>query len=154
MAVGVGLVNTLPCDVRIGSDQARFSMRMVRMALPPEGGSTVILPHIIGMGHALELMLSGRIIDAQEAGRIGLVNRVVPHDELMGHAFATAAEIAFNPTDCLAAAKRLAWHNYLNRDLDDVLAREGAELAIARDNPEFKEAVTAFLEERQPNFHP
>jgi 2-(1,2-epoxy-1,2-dihydrophenyl)acetyl-CoA isomerase len=154
LAVGVGLVMTLPCDVRVASDRARFSMRMVRMALPPEGGSSALLPRIIGLGHALELIETARIIDAEEADRIGLVNRVVPHEELLERALATAAEIAANPAGALQAAKRLIWGNHLREDLDAVLAAENDELAVAREQPDFKEAVRAFLEKREADFHP
>ena len=74
-AIGAGLTITLPCDVRIASPQARLSMRFIRVGVLPELASTFILPHIVGLGNALELMLSGRIISGEEAGRIGLVNR-------------------------------------------------------------------------------
>jgi 2-(1,2-epoxy-1,2-dihydrophenyl)acetyl-CoA isomerase len=104
-SIGAGLTITLPCDVRIASDQARLSMRFVRVGVIPELASTRILTYLVGMGQALELMLSGRIIDAQEAGRIGLVNRVVPHDQLVDAAVETAAEIAFNPAESVRAIR-------------------------------------------------
>jgi enoyl-CoA hydratase/carnithine racemase len=153
LSIGVGLTMTLPCDVRIASDQARLSMRFVRVGVLPELASTRLLGHIVGLTHALELMLSGRIIDAQEAGRIGLVNRVVPHDELLDRAVETAAEIAFNPSESLAAIKRMAWANLTETNLEEVLKREDAEFAAAMQRPAFKEAVKAFLEKRQPEFH-
>jgi enoyl-CoA hydratase/carnithine racemase len=93
---------TLPCDVRIASENALLAMRFVRVGVLPELASTKLLGHIVGLTHALELMLSGRIIDAAEAGRIGLVNRVVPAERLMDEAMETAAEIAFNPADSIA----------------------------------------------------
>jgi enoyl-CoA hydratase/carnithine racemase len=153
LSIGVGLTMTLPCDVRIASDQARLSMRFVRVGVLPELASTRLLGHIVGLTHALELMLSGRIVDAQEAGRIGLVNRVVPHDELLERAVETAAEIAFNPSESLAAIKRMAWEHLGEGDLGEVLKRENAEFAAATQRPHFKEAVKAFLEKRQPEFH-
>ena len=153
LSIGVGLTMTLPCDVRIASDQARLSMRFVRVGVLPELASTRILVQIVGLTQAMELMLSGRIIDAQEAGRIGLVNRVVPQDELLDHAMETAAEIAFNPAESLAAIKRLVWSNLTETDIGEVLKRENAEFAAAMERPAFKEAVTAFLEKRQPDFH-
>jgi len=153
LSIGVGLTMTLPCDVRIASDQARLSMRFVRVGVLPELASTRLLGHIVGLTQALELMLSGRIIDAHEAGRIGLVNRVVPHDTLLDHAVETAAEIAFNPSESLAAIKRMAWANLTETNLGEVLKREDAEFAAAMQRPQFKEAVKAFLEKRQPEFH-
>lgn len=153
LSIGVGLTMTLPCDVRIASDQARLSMRFVRVGVLPELASTRLLGHIVGVTHALELMLSGRIIDAPEAGRIGLVNRVVPHEQLMDVAMETAAEIAFNPSESLAAIKRTAWANLTETSLEDVIKREDTEFAAAMQRPAFKEAVKAFLEKRQPDFH-
>lgn len=152
-AIGVGLTMTLPCDIRIASDQARLSMRFVRVGVIPELASTHILSHIVGISHALELMLSGRIIDAAEAGRIGLVNRVVPHDQLLERAVETAAEIAFNPTESLFAIKGLAWRNLTEGDVREVMKRENAEFAAAQNRPAWKEAVTAFREKREPDFH-
>ena len=153
LSIGVGLTMTLPCDVRIASDQARLSMRFVRVGVLPELASTRLLGHIVGLTQALELMLSGRIIDAPEAVRIGLVNRVVPHDELLDHAVETAAEIAFNPSESLAAIKRTAWANLTETSLEEVIKREDTEFAAAMQRPAFKEAVKAFLEKRQPEFH-
>lgn len=153
LSIGVGLTMTLPCDVRIASDQARLSMRFVRVGVLPELASTRLLGHIVGITHALELMLSGRIIDAAEAGRIGLVNRVVPHEQLMDVTMETAAEIAFNPSESLTAIKRMAWTNFTETSLEEVIKREDTEFAAATQRPAFKEAVRAFVEKRQPDFH-
>ena len=153
LSIGVGLTMTLPCDVRIASDQARLSMRFVRIGVLPELASTRILGHIVGLTQALELMLSGRIIDAAEAGRIGLVNRVVPHDQLLDHTVETAAEIAFNPAESLLAIKRLAWQNLTETNLEEVWKRENKEFAAAMERSSFKEAVSAFLEKREPQFN-
>jgi enoyl-CoA hydratase/carnithine racemase len=152
-AIGVGLTMTLPCDVRIASDRARLSMRFIRVGVLPELASTHILSHIVGQGHALELMLTGRIISGEEAARIGLVNRVVPHETLIGEAIATADEMAFNPTESLFAVKRMAWMNLGEGDIATVEDRENHEFAAALARPTFKEAVSAFMEKRQPDFH-
>ena len=152
-AIGAGLTITLPCDVRIAAPQARLAMRFVRVGVIPELASTHILAHIVGMGNALELMLSGRIISGEEAGRIGLVNRVVEADRLLDDAIATAAEIAFNPTDSLLAIKQLAWQNLSDSDIAEVSRREIREFVAAQQRPQFKEAVTAFREKRDPDFH-
>ena len=152
-AIGAGLTITLPCDVRIASEQARLSMRFVRVGVLPELASTHILAHIVGLGQALELMLSGRIIGAEEAGRIGLVNRVVPDERLMEEAIATAQEIAFNPTESLLAIKKLSWQNLDEGDIITIRDREGKEFGAALSRPSFKEAVSAFMEKRKPDFH-
>lgn len=151
--IGAGLTITLSCDVRIASEQARLSMRFIRVGIFPELASTHLLAHIVGFNHALELMLTGKIIDGTEAARIGLVNRVVPHDKLMDEALATAQEIAFNPAESVMAVKRLAWQNLNEGDIKTIQEREGVEVRAAVARPEFKEAVTAFLEKRQPDFH-
>ncbi len=153
LSIGVGLTMTLPCDVRIASDRARLSMRFVRVGVLPELASTRLLGHIVGITQALELMLSGRIIPAEEAGRIGLVNRVVPQDDLLDAALETAGEIAFNPADSLAAIKRLVWSNLTETEIEQVWKKENAEFAAAMQRPAFKEAVKAFLEKREPEFH-
>ncbi len=152
-AIGAGLTITLPCDVRIATPQARLSMRFIRVGVIPELASTHILAHIVGMGHALELMLSGRIISGEEAGRIGLVNRVVEADRLLDDAVATAAEIAFNPTDSLLAIKKLTWQNLSDSDLPEIMRREMREFVAAQQRPQFKEAVQALMQKRDPDFH-
>ncbi len=96
-SIGVGLTLTLPMDIRIASEQARFSMRFIRMGITPEVASTTYLPQIVGLQSALDLILTARIIDAPEALRMGLVARVVPGDQLMDAALAVASEIASNP---------------------------------------------------------
>jgi enoyl-CoA hydratase/carnithine racemase len=152
-AVGIGLTLTLACDVRIASDQARLSARFVRIGLTPELGSTFFLPQIVGLGNAAELILTGRIIDAAEAGRIGLVNRVVPHDRLLDEAFALAEEIAFNPTQQLHWAKQLLYANAANDNLRSVVRSEDEIFTQAMRTEAFAEAGRAFSEKRQPNFH-
>ncbi|MEE9436505.1 MAG: enoyl-CoA hydratase/isomerase family protein [Candidatus Adiutricales bacterium] len=151
--IGAGLTITLPCDIRIASDQARLSMRFIRVGIFPELASTHLLSHIVGFGQAMELMLTGKIIEAEEAGRIGLVNRVVPQDKLLDEAVATAQEIAFNPAESVMAVKKIAWQNLDEGDISVIQQREGVELAAAIAKPAFKEAVRAFLEKRQPDFN-
>jgi len=152
-AVGVGLTLTLCCDMRIASDRARLSMRFVRIGLTPELGSTYLLPQIVGLGHAAEMILTGRIIDGVEAGRIGLVNRVVPHDQLLDEALALAGEIAFNPSQHVRWAKRLIYSNAANDNLRSVLQSEDEIFGQAARTNARAEAGRAFLEKREPRFH-
>jgi enoyl-CoA hydratase/carnithine racemase len=153
-AVGVGLTLTLACDIRLASEQARLSARFVRIGLTPELGSTYFLPQIVGLGFAAELILTGRIIDAAEAGRIGLVNRVVPHERLLDEALALGEEIAFNPTQHVLWAKRLLYSNAANDNLRSVLQAEDEIFAQAARSEARAEAGRAFVEKREPNFHP
>jgi len=152
-AIGVGLTMTLSMDLRIASDQARFSLRFVKMGLTPEANSTNYLPQIVGIANALELSLTGRIIDAQEALRYGLVSRVVSHDGLMAETMALAGEIARNPTDAVRAAKQLLHRNMVEQDNETVVRREGAAIYAQYESPNHKEAVRAFIEKREPRFN-
>lgn len=152
-SIGAGLTTILPFDVRIASDRATLSMRFIRMGIFPELGSTHILPHIVGMGNAMELMLRGNIIDGEEAARIGLVNRVVPHDQLMDEAMKVAQEIAFNPLEHSRGVKEVTWKNLDEPSLAEVQKLEGRWLRMATSSDAFKEAVNAFMSKSTPDFH-
>lgn len=152
-AIGIGLTMALACDIRIASERARFSARFVKVGLAPECGSTRYLPLVAGLANALYLALTGRIIEAEEALRRGLVDRVVPHERLMDEAVALAEEIAANPTDPVWTAKRLLHLNATESDLRRVVTMEGAALRELRRLPAHREAVEAFLEKREPRFH-
>ena len=153
-AVGIGLTLSLCCDVRLAAEGARLSARFVRIGLTPELGSSFFLPQIAGLGHAAELILTGRIIDAAEAVRIGLVNRVVPADRLLDDGLAHGEEIDFNPTQHVRWAKRLLYANAANDNLRAVIQAEEEIFGQATRTPEFAEAGRAFAEKREPNFHP
>lgn len=152
-AIGVGFTLTLCCDLRIASENARVSMRFVRIGLTPELGSTFILPQVTGLGAAAEMILTGRIIDAQEALRIGAVNRVVPHEQLLDTAVALGEEIAFNPNHHVRWAKGLLYANAANDNLRSVLRAEDEIFGQAAHSEAFAEAGRAFAEKRDPNFH-
>lgn len=151
-AIGIGLTMPLACDIRIASDQAKFSARFVKVGLTPECGSTRYLPLVAGLGNALFLALTGRIIDAYEAKARGLVDLVVPHDALMDETIALAHEIANNPPSAVWAAKRLMHENALQPDLRRVVTFEGFAIREMRRSPHHAEAVRAFLEKREPRF--
>lgn len=152
VAVGVGLTHILPADVRIAAEGARFGCLFVRMGVIPELASTYYLSQIVGLGAAQELTLTARLFDAQEALRLGLVSRVVPADQLLDEALALAGTIAALPGPQLRMTKALFTQNATDTDLDAVLAREMEALGHAYQTPEFREAVTAFTEKRQPDF--
>ena len=151
-AVGIGLTMPLACDIRIASDRAKFSVRFVKVGLTPECGSTRYLPQVAGLGNALYMALTGRIVEADEALRRGLVDRVVPHDELLDEAIALAEEIAGNPPSAVWAAKRLIHENMTEDNLRRAVTQEGYGIREARRHPDHAEAVKAFLEKREPNF--
>jgi len=152
-AIGVGLTMTLNMDIRIASDQARFSMRFVRLGITPEAGSTLYLPQIVGVANALELSLTGRIIGPDDALRMGLVNRVVPQAQLMEEALALAEEIAFNAVEPVQAAKEMMHRHMVEEDVEKVLKYEGKRFAKAAEGPAHKEAIRAYMEKREARFH-
>ena len=152
-SVGVGLTMPLACDIRIASDRARLSVRFVKVGLTPECGSSHNLPAVVGLGNALFLALTGRIIEADEAKERGLVDRVVPHDTLMDEAMALADEIAANPGDAVWSAKRLLHDNAAEADMRRVVGGEGAAIRESRRLPDHAEAVRAFVEKREPKFN-
>ncbi len=152
-SIGAGMTMTLNCDARIASDKARFSVRFIRVGIVPELASTMLLTHIVGFHQAMELMLTGKTIDAQEADRINLVNKVVPHETLMDEAVGLAQDMADNDTELLLAVKKLAWTNLTEPDIRTIMMRERDELDAGTKRPAFREAVTAFMEKRKPDFH-
>lgn len=152
-AVGVGLTLALPADVRFAAESARLSIRFVKVGLVPELGSTRLLAQLVGLGHATDICLSGRMVQADEAYRIGLVSAVVPQDELFDTALAKAEELANNPTAVVRKIKRLLSDNVTEPDLNRVMEREGARDRESRRLPSHQEAVTAFLEKREPVFN-
>ncbi len=153
VAVGEGLTRTLPCDVRVAAESARLSFRFVRVGLTPEFASTHYAPHLIGMGRALEYMLRGNMIPANEALSAGLVGYVHPDGEMLEEAVSLAAEIADNPIWQMAQVKKLIHQNYIEHDVDKALTDEGVIFRAAQDTDAHREALAAFRERRQPRFH-
>ena len=153
IAVGMGITLPLSCDVRLAADDARISFRFLRIGVTPEYGSTHFLVNLVGLGRALEYMLTGKFITAQEAKDAGFVNHVYPAETLLDDAVALAQEIADNPVWHLAKVKRLIHENYMEKDLSLVLRRESETLRESRFTDAHKEALTAFRERRQPKFH-
>jgi 2-(1,2-epoxy-1,2-dihydrophenyl)acetyl-CoA isomerase len=127
-------------------------MAFVKMGLVPELASSHFLVQRMGFGKASEMCLTGRLYNAEESARLGLVDRVVPHDSLMTEALALAREMAANPSPQLRWIKQLITENGTDGDLVAVQKREIAALEKARVSPEHKEAVSAFLEKRTPDF--
>jgi 2-(1,2-epoxy-1,2-dihydrophenyl)acetyl-CoA isomerase len=148
-SVGVGVTHILPCDIRIASEAARFGFYFVRMGAVPELASPYFLSQIVGLGAAQELCLRARMIDAQEALRLGLVSAVVPADRLLDEALAIAEEIAALPGPQLRMTKDLFNRGATDMDVLGNMAREGEALKQAYASPEFKEAVSAFMERRR-----
>lgn len=151
-SVGVGATMILPCDVIIAAESARFGFAFVKMGVVPELASSHLLVQRIGFGKASEVCLTGRLYSASEANDFGLLNHLVPDDQLMIKAKSIAREIAANPSPQLRMIKKLLTENGVESNLDLVQKREGEALAIAYKSREHKEAVQAFLEKRPPDF--
>jgi 2-(1,2-epoxy-1,2-dihydrophenyl)acetyl-CoA isomerase len=151
IAAGIGWTLALLCDIIIASDQARFSAIWVKRALIPDGGATYLIPQIVGTRKALELMFTGDIIDAKEAERLALVNRVVPHDDLMKEAKALAAKLAKGPPIAIELTKRAVYKS-LQNDLERQLDFESYAQNICFGTEDNKEGIRAFIEKREPLF--
>ncbi len=153
VAIGVGFTSLLWFDTIIASTEARFSARFARIGLTPELLSAWMLPKLIGVQRAKEMMLTGRIYSAAEAQDLGLVRRVVEPDQLLPEAIALAAEIAANPTPTLGIIKRMMMEDLLANDLTIVERRSSKNFADARKTAEHREALLALREKRDPRFH-
>lgn len=151
-AAGAGLGLALACDIRIASERAKFGHVFVRRGLVPEDGSAFLLPQVVGLSNALELALTGDVIDAQRAERIGLVSRVVPHEQLLPEALALARRIADYAAPIAAALmKRVMIQSAESTFAESVLMSQRA-FNIARQTEDHVEAVRAFVEKRKPRF--
>lgn len=151
-AVGIGLEMATLCDMRIASENARFGEVAVPAGFVPESGGSRNLPKLVGIGRAMRLILTGEIIDAREAERIGLVEEVVPQDRLMDTAFALAGRIAVNPYLSVRQAKRLVkmyWN--FNRTDEGYQQELEAVLEITR-SKDCQEGMRAFVEKRPPRY--
>jgi len=151
VAAGTGLELAMACNIRIASDNARFGQPEVNLGIMPGNGGTQRLPRLVGEGRAMEMILTGEFIDAQEAYRIGLVNRVVPQAELLQYARGLAAKIAGKSPLAIRLAKD-AIHTGLNMSLRDGIEYENKLFAILCGSEDKREGVSAFLEKRPPGF--
>lgn len=150
-AMGLGLDIAVLCDIRIAAASAKMASNFVKVGIIPGDGGAWILTNAIGATRAAELVLTGDMVDAEEAMRIGLVTRVAPDEHLMAEAAKLAERVAANPPRAVRLAKRLlreAQHSRLN----DVLELSAAFQALAHETGDHKEAVEAFTAKRPPKF--
>jgi enoyl-CoA hydratase/carnithine racemase len=151
VAVGAGMGMAVMCDVRIASDAARFSTGYVRVGLVPGDGDTYFLPRLVGTARALELLWTADFIEAAEAERLGIVNRVVPADRLAEETYALARKIAEGPQISIRMIKRLVYQS-LRLDLRTHLDLVSSHMAVVRETEDHKEGVQAFKDKRPPKF--
>lgn len=150
-AAGAGMNLALGCDLRLGSDTARFAESFVKIGLVPDWAGFSSLPRLVGTAKALELMMTGERIDAAEALRLGLLNRVYPHGSFRTEALDFARRVAAGPPQTLAHIKRGVYLG-ASAGLEDTLSYEHdtqAELFLSADA---REGMRAFLEKRPPEF--
>ena len=153
IALGIGLTSILWYDAIVASTAARFSMRFAAIGLTPEVSSSWMLPRVIGLHNAKEMMLTGRIYSAQEALDLGLVRRLVEPDQLLPEAIALGQEIAANPASTLRAVKEMTYQDLFAPDLEATEQNSRVRFDAALLTPEHREAVRAFSEKRTPRFH-
>lgn len=150
-ALGGGLELALACSIRISSEKAQFGAPEVKLGIIPGDGGTQRLPRLVGLGRAMEIILTGDFIDAQEAYRIGLVNRVVPHEQLMEKTMKLAQKIAVRPPLAVKYAKE-AVNRSQEGDTASGFALESYLHALTCTTEDKKEGVAAFLEKRKGEF--
>jgi 2-(1,2-epoxy-1,2-dihydrophenyl)acetyl-CoA isomerase len=150
-AAGIGAHLAFACDLVLAAEDARFIEVFVRRGLVPDGGGAYLLPRLVGPQRAKELMFFGDALSAEEAARLGLVNRVVPADELDKTAREWSTRLATGPTRALALTKHLV-NTSLDTDRATSFAAEAASQELNMTTRDAQEGVTAFLERRPPNF--
>jgi enoyl-CoA hydratase/carnithine racemase len=150
-AVGYGCDLALACDLRFATERSRFGEVFVKRGLMPDGGGTFSLPRLIGVGRALELMFTGDLVGADDALRLGLVNRVLPSAEAEQQTLAFARRLAAGPPLVHAWIKR-AVYSALSGSFDDALETEvKGQIQLLR-SKDFFEGITAFFQKRDPVF--
>jgi 2-(1,2-epoxy-1,2-dihydrophenyl)acetyl-CoA isomerase len=151
LAVGAGMGMCVMCDVRVAAESARFSTGYVRVGLVPGDGDTYFLPRLVGAAKALELLWTADFIEAPEAHRLGIVQRVVPDAELRDATYAFARQIADGPQIPVRMIKRLVYQS-LRLDLRTHLDLVSSHMAVVRQTADHKEGVAAFKEKRPARF--
>jgi len=150
-AVGAGLSLALACDLRVASDRAKLGTVFRNVGFSGDFGGSYYLPRLVGMGKARQLYFTGEIIEAEEALKIGMVSRVVPHDQLEQETMALASHLASGPTLAYARMKE-----NLNRsescDLLTLLDQEALNMILSGTTSDHREAARAFVEKRAPTF--
>ncbi len=150
-AMGAGLDMSLMCDMRICSDTAKLAESYILMGLVPGDGGAFLLPRVVGLPKAMELLLTGDVLAAEEALRVGLVNRIVPSEKLMEETFRLAKRIAEKPPQAVRMMKRAVYQgatSTLRGHLDYI----SSQVSLLSETNDHREAARAFLERRKPVF--
>ena len=151
VAVGAGMNLALCCDLVVASENARFSEIFAKRGLSVDFGGSFLLPRIVGLQRAKELVLLAEVLSAAEADRMGLINYVVPHDQLDNKALELAQKAANGPPRALAMSKAMLNKSFAN-SLQDALDQEGTSQTVNFTTKDISEAMKAFQEKRPPRF--
>ncbi len=153
---GLGLVQALCCDLRFAAEGARLATSYSKRGLPAEYGLAWLMSRTMRLDHALDLLLSGRTVAAQEAQQLGLVTRVYPPDELLSETQSYARQLADTCSPRAMAAIRYQAYAGLSQERDEAVAEAQAMMAWFNSsaNPDFREGVDSFMERRAPRFEP
>lgn len=150
-ALGGGCELAMACDIRIASPNAKFGQPEVKLGLIPGYGGTVRLPRLVGRGRAIELLITGRMVDAEEAAAIGLVNKVVPQESLLDEAKTMARTILEMGPLAVGMALKVVDRG-LDMSIDDALSAEAESFGAACATDDKREGTAAFLAKRPPRF--
>jgi 2-(1,2-epoxy-1,2-dihydrophenyl)acetyl-CoA isomerase len=148
---GAGVGIALACDMRIAAESARFSVAFIKIGLMPDAGVSFFLPRVVGLGRAMEMSMLGDAVDAEEAHRIGLVNRVVSDDTLAEEAAALAQRLAAMPTSALGKVKHSLYASF-ESDLETALEREAEGQTFCGYTQDHRDGLSAFFEKREARF--
>jgi enoyl-CoA hydratase/carnithine racemase len=151
-AAGLGLVMALMCDIRIAAAGAKLTTAFARRGLIAEHGISWVLPRLVGSAHALDLLFSGRVVLAEEAAGMGLVNAVHPADELHDRTLDYARELATWSSPTSMAVMKRQVYEHLQRGIDESLEESNRLMGESFGRPDFAEGVAAFVEGREPRF--
>ena len=151
---GIGLVQALMCDLRFAAEGAKLTTSFARRGLVAEHGISWMLPRLVGPARALDLLLSGRVVFAEEALELGLVNRVLAPDRLLEATLDYARELVINCSPKSMATMKRQVYADLQRELPDALADADQLMLESFTAPDFSEGVTSFIERRDPRFAP
>jgi enoyl-CoA hydratase/carnithine racemase len=149
---GAGAVIASACDLRVAAAEAKIAFLFTKVGLSgADMGAAWLLPRLVGLGRAMELLMTGDFISAEEAHRIGLYNRVVPRDEVLERARELAATLAAGPSFGLDITKRMVLRE-TTMDMESALELETEIQAACMEDPNFREAYEAFVAKRRPEF--
>jgi len=148
---GAGVGIALACDLRVAAQSAKFSVAFIKIGLMPDAGVTFLLPRVVGLGRAMTMSMLGDAVEAEEAYRIGLVNKVVPEDSLPEETRNLAEHLSTMPTAALGRIKHSLYASF-ETDLETALESEAAGQTFCGYTRDHKEGVTAFFEKREAKF--